>query len=180
MLPRYLIAVALSILWALPFIRKYAVPREKAVAKDTSARWGIILQAFSKIVLWIMPAPYVPAWRIALGILFGIVGIVAARSAIRHLDKQWRLDAALSADHQLIRTGPYAVLRHPIYAGMFAMQFAVGLLLAQWPAFAAGIVLYVAGTEIRVRSEENLLRSRFGEEFDVWARQARAYIPFVR
>ena len=84
------------------------------------------------------------------------------------------------ADHQPIRTGPYAFLRHPIYFAMFGMVLGPGLMLAQWPAIIAGVILHIAGTEIRIRSEETLLRSRFGEEFDTWARHTWAYIPFIR
>jgi protein-S-isoprenylcysteine O-methyltransferase Ste14 len=181
MLPqRYLIAVMLAILWGVPFLFKYTVPRQKAITKDLTARAGIVLQGLARIIVWIMPARYVPTWRIWIGILLSLIGILTVQRALRHLDKQWRLDAALSADHQLIRTGPYAVLRHPIYSAMFAMVLGTGLMLAQWPAIIAAAVLHIAGTEIRIRSEEKLLRSRFGEEYDTWAKHVWAYIPFIR
>ena len=99
---------------------------------------------------------------------------------VRHLHRQFRLDAELNADHQLIRAGPYAIVRHPIYAGMFAILLAVGCLVTRWPALIAAAAIYFGGTEIRVRTEEKLLRSRFGEEFDAWARHIWAYLPFVR
>jgi protein-S-isoprenylcysteine O-methyltransferase Ste14 len=140
----------------------------------------MVLQGIAKIVVWIVPARYVPNWRMGLGISLSLLGILTVQRALRHLDKQWRLDAALNADHQLIRTGPYAVLRHPIYGAMFAMVLGTRFMLAQSPAIIAAAVLHVAGTEIRIRSEETLLRSRFGEEYDTWARRVRAYVPFVR
>ena len=178
--PRYLIAVILAVLWTVPFAFKYTVPRRKAVAKDPSARVGIVLQVLARVVVWIVPAVYVQTWRILLGIALSLLGILAVQQALRHLDKQWRLDAALSADHQLIRTGPYTLLRHPIYSAMFLMVLGTGFLLARWPAILAGAVLHIAGTEIRIHAEEKLLRSRFGEEYEVWAHQVRAYIPFIR
>jgi protein-S-isoprenylcysteine O-methyltransferase Ste14 len=177
---RYLIAVMLAILWTVPFLFKYIDPREKAVIRDRSSRAGMILQGLAKIVVWITPAVYVPNWRIALGISLAILGILFVQRALRHLDKQWRLDAALSADHQLIRTCPYALLRHPIYSAMFLMILGTGLLLARWPAILAAAVLHIAGTEIRIRSEEKLLRSRFGEEYDKWSHRVWAYVPFIR
>jgi protein-S-isoprenylcysteine O-methyltransferase Ste14 len=177
---RYLIAVMLTILWTVPFLFKYGTQREKATARDRSARWGMVLQAMAKIVVWVVPESYVPNWRIVSGMGLSLVGILVVQGALRHLDKQWRLDAALSADHRLIRTGPYALLRHPIYFAMFLMVLGTGLMLARWPAIVAAAVLHIAGTEVRIRSEENLLRSRFGEEFDTWARNVWAYIPFIR
>jgi len=63
---------------------------------------------------------------------------------------------------------------------MFAMLLAAGLLLARWPMLIGGIVMFVVGTEIRVRAEEKLLRSHFGEEFEGYARRVSAYVPFIR
>ncbi len=180
MLPRYLTAVILTILWTVPFAFKYTGPRQQAVTRDTSARVGVVFQVLAKIVVWILPALYVPPWRIWSGMLLSLFAIALVQSALRHLAQQWRLDAALNADHQLIRTGPYAVLRHPIYAAMLAMVLGTGLLLASWPAILAGVILHIIGTEIRVRSEEKLLHARFGVEFDQWASHVWGYVPFIR
>ena len=96
------------------------------------------------------------------------------------LDRQWRFEAALSEDHELIKTGPYRWLRHPIYASMLGMLLQVGLAKTWWPFLIAGIAFYVIGTEIRVRAEESLLASRFGSDYTEYRRSARAYIPFIR
>jgi protein-S-isoprenylcysteine O-methyltransferase Ste14 len=100
--------------------------------------------------------------------------------AVRHLGKQLRILAGLYADHELIRTGPYAIVRHPVYASLFLMMLATGLLFARWPLLLLSIVLYIAGTEIRIHAEEGLLRERFGEEFEEYRRQVPAYLPFLR
>ena len=89
----------------------------------------------------------------------------------------WR---GLYADHELIRTGPYAIVRHPVYASLFLMMLATGLLFARWPLLLLGIALYIAGTEIRIHAEEGLLRARFGEEFEEYRRKVPAYLPLVR
>ena len=89
-------------------------------------------------------------------------------------------DAGLNADHELVRTGPYRIVRHPIYASMLAMFLATGLTIARWPLFAIGAVLMLAGTEIRVRVEDSLLASHFGSKFDDFRRTVPAYIPFIR
>jgi protein-S-isoprenylcysteine O-methyltransferase Ste14 len=177
---RYAMAAALWLGWMLPFIHKAAAPREKAVVKDPSARLGIILVGIAFGIIWGIPAFDVPPWRVAVALVFGGIGIAMTRFAVRHLDKQWRFDAALNANHILVQSGPYALVRHPIYAAMFAMLLAAGFLLAQWPVLIAGVVLFVIGTEIRVRAEEKLLRSRFGEEFEAYASRVSAYVPYVR
>jgi len=180
MLQRYAIALALSIGWMLPFVHKAATLHVKPVVKDERARWGILLERIALGIMLGIPVAYVPNWRIALALVLGMIGIVTSWFAIRHLDKQWRLDAALNADHKLIQTGPYSFVRHPIYSAMFAMLLSVGLLLTHWWILFAGVLMFMAGTEIRVRAEERLLRSRFGEEFDAYTRRVPAYVPFVR
>ena len=177
---RYAIAAALWVGWGLPFLHKAVMPREKAVVRDPSARWGIILEGVSYGLMWGIPQFEVSLWRIALGLIFGAVSIVITRLALRHLDKQWRVDAALNANHELISTGPYSLIRHPIYAGMLAMLVAQGFLLTRWPVFAIGIVMFVVGTEIRIRAEDQLLRSRFGQQFEDYSQKVWAYVPFVR
>ena len=65
-------------------------------------------------------------------------------------------EAALSADHDLIQTGPYAWIRHPIYASMLGMLLSAAAARTWWPMFLAGLAFLIAGTEIRVRAEERI------------------------
>ena len=62
---------------------------------------------------------------------------------------------------------------------MFGMLLATGLAMAQWNALAIAIVVFLAGTYIRIRSEERLLRQAFGTEFDEYKRRVPALIPGV-
>jgi protein-S-isoprenylcysteine O-methyltransferase Ste14 len=100
--------------------------------------------------------------------------------ATRHLGKQWRYVAALTQDHEFITTGPYRLIRHPIYTSMFGMLLATVLALSWWPLGIAAVVFFVIGTEIRIRSEDALLAARFGEQFTAWRARTPAYIPFIR
>ena len=164
----------------LPFARKAAAPREKAVVKDSTARWGIILVGVGFALVYSIRDPNAQDWRIAVAVPLGLLSVVTSWLAVRHLDKQWRFDAALSEHHELVRSGPYAVVRHPIYAAMLAMLLSAGFLLTRWPALIAAVFFFVLGTEIRIRSEEKLLRARFGEEFAMYQRSVSAYLPLVR
>ena len=60
------------------------------------------------------------------------------------------------------------------------MMLATGLLFARWPLLLLAVVLYVAGTEIRIHAEEGLLRARFKDEFEGYRRSVPAYLPFLR
>jgi protein-S-isoprenylcysteine O-methyltransferase Ste14 len=112
--------------------------------------------------------------------ILGPPSVVLGWAAVRHLGKQWRFEAALSEDHELIRTGPYAWVRHPIYTSMLGRLVTTGLAWTWWPMFTAGLLFFLAGTEIRVRAEDALLATRFGEQFAEYRSRVSAYIPFVR
>ena len=119
-------------------------------------------------------------WRVALVAIFSAPSIALAWSAVQHLGKQFRVNAGLYDDHELVRTGAYSVVRHPIYAGLFGMLLAT-LAISTPPVWTVvSVVLFVIGTEIRVHTEDGLLRGRFGAAFEEYRRSVKAYIPFVR
>jgi protein-S-isoprenylcysteine O-methyltransferase Ste14 len=98
-------------------------------------------------------------------------------SALRTLGKQWSLQARVLENHELIRTGPYRLVRHPIYTGILGMILAAALTWSNWLGFMVSIGLFAIGTIIRVRSEENLLRAQFGAAFEDYKSAVPAVIP---
>jgi protein-S-isoprenylcysteine O-methyltransferase Ste14 len=100
--------------------------------------------------------------------------------AILHLGKQWRIQAGLYSDHELVRTGPYEFVRHPIYVALLGMLIGTGLVVSWWPIVILAVLLFVAGIEIRIQAEDALLAERFGESFDNYRAAVAAYIPFLR
>ena len=170
--------------WVLAFVKPRRSAAGKAkVERAPASRWGIFLVMLGFACEWtfVYPSGFhkSPASLIA-SMLVGPPSVVLAWMATRHLDKQWRFEAALSEDHELITTGPYRWIRHPIYASMFGMLLATGLAKSWWPLLVAGVVLFIIGTEIRVRAEEGLLAARFGQKHATYRATTRAYIPCVR
>jgi len=173
----------LWVLWLFPFARqRVTTPKRQSNVLAPESKWGIALEMAGVACAWFWwPNTPVPGLaRILSSMLLAPIGVVFGWLAVRHLGKQLRILAGLYPDHELIRTGPYAVVRHPVYASFFLMMLATGLLFARWPMLLAAIVLYIVGTEIRIRAEEGLLRARFGEEFEAYRRKVPAYLPFVR
>jgi protein-S-isoprenylcysteine O-methyltransferase Ste14 len=172
------------IAWTLAFVgaRKRAAGQRK-VARAPASWWGIILETLGFALVWVYvrPAGFEKSWpALVASMVLGPPSVVLAWWATRHLGKQWRYEAALSADHELIQTGPYRWLRHPIYASMLGMLVATGAAWTWWPMLVAGLVCFLAGTEIRVRAEDRLLAERFQETFLAYRSRVRAYIPFIR
>ena len=63
---------------------------------------------------------------------------------------------------------------------MLCMLLGTGLILTPWPLFVAAILIFLVGTEIRVRIEDGLLASQFGEDFTAYKHKVPAYIPWLR
>ncbi len=172
------------IAWSLAFVkpRRSAAGAKKAV-RAGSSRWGILLVMLGYAFIWAFVRPVGSEKSTASLIASMIIGppaVVLVWMATRHLDKQWRLEAALSEDHKLITTGPYRWLRNPIYASMMGMFLATGFAKTWWPLLVAGVFFFIIGTEIRVLAEERLLSERFGDEFARYKATTPAYMPFLR
>ncbi len=112
-------------------------------------------------------------------VLFAI-GALLSWTATNALGVHLRFEAAVSDGHELVRSGPYAIVRHPIYASMLAVLLATGILVTPWRLFVAALIVFLIGTEIRVQTEDNLPASHFGNEFGDYRKRVSAYIPLVR
>ena len=180
---RTALLVVFWVAWWLPFFVRFRGKRAGAVQKDKSARWGILMQALGAAAIYAhKPATWastIALWRLLPALAMGLPAVWLSWTATAHLGRQWRVDAGLNADHELIRSGPYRLVRHPIYASMLCLILMSAALIGTWPGAPVGIMLVVIGLEIRVRVEDRLLASRFGDSFHAWRRSVAAYIPLV-
>jgi protein-S-isoprenylcysteine O-methyltransferase Ste14 len=167
--------------WGAAFVPA-VLRRRTAATRDRSARWGLLLQAAGFAVVWSGVSRRVPPGtaRVAGALAFFALAAALSWTAVRALGRHWRIEAGLDSDHELVRSGPYRIVRHPIYTSMLGMLVATGLLVAAWPVLAAALALEIAGTEVRVRVEDALLAARFGETFAQYRRAVSADVPFLR
>src|SRR5580704_3074212 len=176
----YGIVAAAWIAWMLPFVRvrRRAPPAQQV---DRRARWGILLVAISFATLWQYQfwETSLPVWRLALAVVLLLLADTLSWSATSVLGKQWRVDAGLNAEHELVTQGPYRLVRHPIYTSVLCILWGTGLILLPLPLILLATVTAVIGTEIRIRIEDTLLASRFGERFEDYRRNVAAYIPLI-
>ncbi|MFN2516181.1 MAG: isoprenylcysteine carboxylmethyltransferase family protein [Pyrinomonadaceae bacterium] len=155
--------------------------------RDRGSIIGVALQGLSYAIVWgVHRHPFIPilSGNELMATATGLFAIMAALGsvwlivkALKTLGKEWSVTARLVEGHKLATSGPYAYVRHPIYSGMLGMLLATGLAISHWIALLAGIVVFFAGTKIRIRSEERLLHGAFGKEFDDYSHRVRAIIP---
>ena len=190
---------ALIVCWwvfALTFWLRKRPPRARETKRDWTSLIGLLVQAAAYGMVWFFPlqrkqfSPVMSgsaiygssAVRWGLAILTVAIAVASAwmvNAAARRLGKQWALTARVVEGHELIQDGPYRLVRNPIYTGMLGMLLATGMALTQWIPLLIAIVIFIAGTYIRVRSEERLLRQAFGPEFETYARNVPALIPGI-
>jgi len=118
------------------------------------------------------PTPWV-AW---LGVGLAAAGLGFTVWARLHLGRFWSGMVTLKAEHALIRTGPYALTRHPIYTGLLA-AFAGTALARDSVAALLGLVLLVASFAVKLRQEERLLGKHFGPAYRQYQAEVPALLP---
>lgn len=162
--------------------RRRNIPEEKPALRDTRSMHGLILEGLSFLIafLFLDGVARATPLRALLSMAFGVVSVALVAWALRHLDMEWRIKAVVTEDHRFVTTGPYGVIRHPIFAALFSLLLATVLLLTRPAAALAAIAVYLWGTEIRIRAEDGLLERRFGRLFRDYRRATPAYLPFLR
>src|SRR5690242_3775719 len=177
----YVLGVAGWLIWFLPFpLTGWST--QTPARKDPRARWGLILETIAYLLLFAnpfwtrSPAP----WRIVCSVVFLALASLLSWTATRALGRHLRFDAALNPDHELVRSGPYRIVRHPIYTSMLCLLLGTGFLATPIPLLLAAIAIFICGTEIRVRIEDGLLAAQFGANFRDYRRGVSAYVPLIR
>jgi protein-S-isoprenylcysteine O-methyltransferase Ste14 len=176
----YLLIAIGVVVWFYPFVPAHRGTTAANVVNSRS-RWGVLLQFLAFSLLWQghFWERSLPFWRAAVSVILFSLAAVLSWTSSRALAGQLRIDAALGADHRLVRSGPYAMVRNPIYTSMLLVLCATSVIIAGWKLFVPALLLFVIGTEIRVRIEERLLATHFGAEFKEYKRSVPAYIPFL-
>lgn len=121
---------------------------------------------------WLPAASYI----VLLGLAIHVGSIMLAVWARRHLGRNWSGAITAKVDHQLIRTGPYRLIRHPIYTAMLGMYLGTAVVSGELHGLLA-VVIMVAAYWRKIRLEEQNLRSIFGAEYDDYRRKSWALIP---
>jgi|SRR5579864_996622 len=114
-----------------------------------------------------------------LAVTLTAVGIAFAIWARFYIGQNWSSAVTIKVGHQLIRSGPYAWVRHPIYSGLLLAMIGTALARRE-PRGLLAFILLCMGFWIKLRMEEGFMRKTFGEEYREYSRVTGALIPKVR
>jgi protein-S-isoprenylcysteine O-methyltransferase Ste14 len=145
---------------------------------------GIVM--ISAALLYVLYPPWmdrlaapIPTWLRWVGAGLGALSLPALCWIQETLGKHWSRNLQLQDHHELITTGPYRWVRHPMYDVIFAAMMTLSLVSANWlmigPALAAIAVIYS-----RIGNEEAMLVEAFPHAYPAYVKRTGKLLPKLR
>ena len=112
------------------------------------------------------------------GIVVTFAGVALAIWARIVLGQNWSARVTRKIGHELMRTGPYAFIRHPIYSGLSLAVIGTAVFTGQWRGLVA-LVLVVTAESFKAKREEQFMLAEFGEQYREYQQQTGFLIPGI-
>jgi protein-S-isoprenylcysteine O-methyltransferase Ste14 len=119
----------------------------------------------------------VPLVLASTGTLLAFAGTALVQRARNHLGAAWSFVPKADQGIGLVTTGPYRLVRHPIYVGLACLAFGEAVAFANWPAVLVVLLGIIPTFVRRARAEESLLRKTFGASYGDYQRGTGMLIP---
>ncbi len=170
------------VVWLLAAIR--TKPTQQRAKSWYRFAYGILVAAAFYLVLGdLMPAKWL-RWRIAphspvvsaVGVTLTFLGMAFAIWARFYLGQNWSSAVSVKIGHELVRTGPYAWVRHPIYSGLLVAVIGTVLVRGQVRGIPALLLLWT-GFWMKRRVEDQFMRKTFGAEYERYMRTTGSVVP---
>ncbi len=176
--------IVIAVLWVLAsFASKSTVRTQSGPSRALQA--GLLIVAY--LLLFDSSLRIGPlAWRILpasplvsyIGLVLTFAGIALAIWARLLLGTNWSSSVTVKESHELVRRGPYAIVRHPIYTGLLLAILGTAIAWGELRGFVA-LILAIIGWRLKSLVEESFMMDEFGSEYARYKRQVKALIPFV-
>jgi len=115
----------------------------------------------------------------------GILGLLICAGAVAFaiwarttLGSNWSGNVTLKKEHELVQSGPYSLVRHPIYTGFFFAMLGVAITIGQVKGFVALAIIFFNHQQ-KIVLEEKLMYQQFPQTYPDYAKRVKAYIPFL-
>jgi len=128
---------------------------------------------------WLGSRMYPDSLAMALaGALLTLLGVAFACWARHVLGRNWSSVVQVKQDHELIQSGPYRWVRHPIYTGLLLAFLGTGIAIGEWRGPIC-VVIVAVSFWFKLRLEERWMRENFGAAYDQYMQRTKALIPGV-
>jgi protein-S-isoprenylcysteine O-methyltransferase Ste14 len=174
--------------WALFILYWNAAAKNSSPAKVSESRKSrrvheLLLNVALLLVIlpvWRLRQRFLPdtVWVVWAGLVIQTGSLVLGVWARRILGRHWSGEITIKVDHQLIRSGPYRSVRHPIYTAWLGMFAGTALVSGELHA-ALGLALAAFAYWRKIRLEEANLKNAFGPEYDAYRRETWALVPWL-
>ena len=173
---------AFLLVWVL-----YAPSSKPYVRINNVWGWGLRILVVVAIML-LLQLPGSRAWFGGLAALFSsplvaplgaaltVLGILLAVWARAAIGRNWGMPMTMKEEPELVTTGPYAAIRHPIYAGVLLAMLGSTLVVAYWVVAFAAFALYFLYS---AHKEEKLMKEKFPEAYPAYQKRTKMLIPFI-
>ncbi|MGA3211626.1 MAG: isoprenylcysteine carboxylmethyltransferase family protein [Terriglobales bacterium] len=182
MSPALMLWMIFGVYWSIA--ARNSAPAESSESRVSTYFHQLVLAA--ALFLLFAPAPGLTGWflpqrfhfLVAVGVIVQAGFLLLAVWARRHLGRNWSAEVRIGEGHELVRSGPYRLIRHPICTAMLGMFLGTGIASSQYHALLGLAILVVAYLR-KTRLEEQILLKAFGADFEVYQRSSWALVPLV-
>jgi len=176
--------MAVFVVWAIAGGRAKRTVRAQSDLRARAPLWVVLVAwmlllspRFRPGLLGLRFVPMSDAAAYA-GLAIAVIGLGFAVWARFHIGRNWDALVALKENHQLVRTGPYAIVRHPIYSGFILATLGTAITQGDVGGLLSTALIAIAwGYKSRV--EEVFMIEAFGAEYEQYRREVKALVPFV-
>ena len=154
-------------------------PLEAVLLGAVALGGGVLPLLFAATPLLAFADHGLPSWAFGLGAVVVVLWLWLFQRAHADLGTYWSVSLELREGHQLVASGIYSRIRHPMYTAIFLHAIAQFLLLANWIAGPAMLLAFTAMFTLRLAPEERMLHERFGADYLAYAARTKRLIPGV-
>ena len=160
---------------------------ERRVSTQETVLLGLLFLAmfflplFYSTTNWLDFANYsLPGWTGWLGVVLILFALMVFWRAHTDLGLNWSPSLEIRSEHKLITNGIFGYIRHPMYASQWIWVIAQPLLLQNWIAGFADLLVFILFYFLRVSAEEKMMLDTFGNEYREYMNKTGAVFPKVR
>lgn len=171
------------IVWLIAALRSKRTAERQSVLSALAHRIPVGVGWWSLVVpKWpgLMGRQVIPRTALSqtAGAAICVLGLMFTLWARQTLAGNWSSDVTFKQNHELIRIGPYRIVRHPIYTGLLVMCIGTAIYIGQVRG-GVSLLLVTIGFWIKLRQEERLLLRHFPDDYPAYQREVKALVPFI-